>query len=121
MSPEKQRIKIAEACGWTEIQWSELINPRIAIENKQFCRDTEQFRCLWLPNYLNDLNAMHEAEKVMTDKQKENYPINLARVIRHQLGIDDGKSIYHWKFSTFATAAQRAEALGLTLNLWTEE
>lgn len=120
MTPEQQRIAIATACGWKK----EYIHGN-GVDDEVWIHPVTQ-KC-WLaelaplPDYLNDLNAMHEAEKVMTDKQKENYPINLARVIRHQLGIDDGKSIYHWKFSTFATAAQRAEAFLKTLSLWTEE
>lgn len=83
----------------------------------------EQERWVWPSGIVtgppdDDLNAMHEAEKMLAEKQKKCYPICLARVIRHQFGIDDGESIYHWEFSTFATAAQRFEAFGKTLNLW---
>lgn len=103
MTIEQKRILLAEADGWTEIQWSELINPRIAIENKHFCRDTEQFRCLWLPDYFNDLNAVHELEGVLTFGQYDAFCEHL------------GGSLFS---CARATAAQRAEALGLTLKLW---
>ena len=71
-----------------------------------------------IPNYCNDLNAMHEAEKVLGDELKSLYELNLARVVRHDQGISDIRSIRHSKFTTFATAAQRAEAFLKTLNLW---
>lgn len=57
------------------------------------------------PDYFNDLNAVHEAEKVLVDRQQEYYYAELAKQ----------KSFYEW---VSATAAQRAEALGLTLKLW---
>ena len=53
-----------------------------------------------MPDYLNDLNAMHEAEKVLNDHQWDDYICQLG----HAMG---------------ATAAQRAEAFLKTLNLWT--
>jgi len=110
MTQEEKRIKLAEAAGWTEIQWSELINSRIAIENKHFCRETEQFRCLWLPDYFNDLNAVHELEKYLTQDQANSCDDYLAN--SKQDGTWAGCHIWH------QSAAQRAEALGLTLNLW---
>lgn len=55
------------------------------------------------PDYLNDLNAMHEAEKTMTGLQRDAYFDRLVWF---------GPPL-------FATAAQRAEAFGRTLGLWT--
>ena len=53
MTPEEQRIKIAEACGHKFEKFMcnppRLINPAIQLSE--------------IPDYLNDLNAMHEAEK----------------------------------------------------------
>ena len=59
------------------------------------------------PDYLNDLNAMHEAEKVLTDEQKREYRICLFRLCDCYAGRE-----------VHATAAQRAEAFLKTLNLW---
>lgn len=64
-------------------------------------------------DYPNDLNAMHEAEKILLSKQG---------LIPHELGVnllticqrDNNKAYY-------ATAAQRAEAFLKTLGLWKEE
>jgi len=58
-----------------------------------------------LPDYLSDLNAMHEAEKVLTGNARDAY-INYL-VMR---SISDGDS-----HVLFATAAQRAEAFLRTL------
>ena len=104
MTDEQMRIAIAEACGWTEIQWSELINPCIAIEKKQFCRDTEPFRCLWLPDYLNDLNAMHEAEKVLTEAGVNIWWKYVGFINRHN------ETFFGLETAVHATARQRAEA-----------
>ncbi len=59
-----------------------------------------------LPDYLGDLNAMHEAEKVLTGIQLAEYSIWLQK-------IED--------YDFLATAAQRAEAFLKTLGLWIEE
>jgi len=56
-------------------------------------------------DYLNDLNAMHEAEKVLTAKQKGRYA--------HLLTGSCGRA---WD----ATATQRAQAFLKTLGLWKE-
>lgn len=68
-----------------------------------------------VPDYLNDLNAMHEAEKVLSDQQTFFYCNTLERIVN--AAIKDSKSA--WQYS-MATAAQRAEAFLRILNLWTE-
>lgn len=60
-----------------------------------------------MPNYYGDLNAMHEAEKVLSPSQRVDYRLSL----QFCLGKED-----YW-----ATAAQRAEAFLRTLNLWKED
>ena len=62
------------------------------------------------PDYLNDLNAMHEAEKVLTNEHWETYAGHLAEL--HQ-------PLASFRF-LHATAAQRAEAFLRTLNLWVD-
>ena len=57
-----------------------------------------------LPDYLNDLNAMHEAEKVIRERAD--------RVDSYLDQLDGAMSGVH------ATAAQRAEAFLRTLGLW---
>ena len=113
MNQEQQRIAIAEARGWQEVLWSDLdlISPREARERKVYCRNNAQKRCEWLPDYLNDLNAMHEAEKVLDYNQMNRYQnIELSRFVH------TGTT---WICS--ATAAQRAEAFLRTLEKWEDD
>lgn len=62
------------------------------------------------PDYLNDLNAMHEAEEKLTDSQTQKYIDELVNVTN--VGYRNYYAVYH------ATAAQRAEAFLRTLNLY---
>ena len=108
MTPEKQRIAIAKVCGWKLVEddpnyepyWEDPKGNMIA---KVGSRNR-------LPNYLNDLNAMHEAEKkLIGSRQKVTYLDELMKI----LGYPTFDSVH-------ATAAQRAEAFLKTLNLWTK-
>jgi hypothetical protein len=61
------------------------------------------------PDYLNDLNAMHEAEMTLANDPKFHaYEASLDKVVPMS---------QRW---IFATAAQRAEAFLKALNLWEE-
>lgn len=64
-----------------------------------------------IPDYLNDLNEMHEAEKVL-DEQQIQYPYchNLYAIVVP-------KEIQPFR----ATAAHRAEAFLRTIGKWKEE
>jgi len=105
LTNEQKRIKIAEACGWTQHSdgyWSNLtLTPRGSVSASA------------LPDYLNDLNAMHEAEKMLTEEQKHKYLDYLSTFTEGRRDED-----YVWWDTVFATASQRAEAFGRTLNLW---
>jgi len=103
MTPEDQRITIAEACGWTKC-------------------DVEAYKSdeLWhlkghgyrlqrdMPDYLNDLGAMHEAEKVLCGKS--DLITDYIRLLN--------KGDFGYRRLAFATAAQRAEAFLRALGLW---
>jgi len=101
MKPELQQEAIAKYCGCRKIhgaeiyQWSWMSSDDIGANE--------------LPDYLNDLNAMHEAEKKLTSKQMVVYADNLNRTT--PLG----------SWMIVATAAQRAEAFIRTLGIWVEE
>jgi len=101
MKPEEQRIAIAEACGWTKISdW------KAAGINGQ--HPTEPWTEV-IPNYLNDLNAMHELEKTLIGKPDYHSPV-YAEYCRQIYAIT--KNPYS------ATAAQRAEAFLKTIGQW---
>lgn len=64
-----------------------------------------------------DLNAMHEAEKVLREMQTMTFVDRLGEVVCQ--GMGDGSYGEIWNI-LHATATQRAEALGLALGLWKE-
>jgi len=113
MKPEQQRIAIAEACGWKLVEDNPDYEPywedpkgnmiaKVGFQNR-------------LPDYLNDLNAMHEAEKALNELSWMHYLRNLAEIVRKPKQCEIQISQY-----VHATAAQRAEAFLRTLNLWTD-
>ena len=107
MTEEEQQIAIAEACGLGDY------NTSMNGWHDEYIRQ--------LPDYLNDLNAMHEAEKVLTDEQMLNYLDALLDVLG--LNLDPGGWYIDidsvWQM-THATASQRAEAFLRTIGKWEE-
>ncbi len=109
MTQDEKRIKIAEACGWQRVDqrggapfaWK---NPSVGLGNGGF-----------LPDYLNDLNAMHEAEKVLSTEQVQAYAVYLVDMCET---LKPARQPMQPQCTWHATAAQRAEAFGKTLNLW---
>jgi len=92
MTNEQINIAIAEACGWD--------SDDIA-RGYTLCQFTE-----YVPDYCNDLNAMHEAEKVL---------------MRADLLFEYGMHIsidHKYDYLLRATARQRAEAFLRTLGKW---
>jgi hypothetical protein len=113
MTPEAQRIAIAEACGWN-VQRKQVITSSL-IGFPPNSKSIDDWKVL--PDYLNDLNAMHEAEKVLkNDEQLERYWVLLVPICDPK---DDCGANSRW-ICAHATAAQRAEAFLRTLNLWKE-
>ena len=105
MSPEQQRICIAKACGWTfQPMMGPLDFPWMTPSKKWEDRQANP------PDYLSDLNAMHEAEKVIrSDKKKWN--IYYCHLCKMNGGF---RNCMH------ATAAQRAEAFLRATGKWEE-
>jgi hypothetical protein len=79
MTPEAQRIAIAEACGWT------------------------------MPDYLNDLNAMHEALKVQTPEFRTDF-----REIIFKMANNQNQNIFELEADDWAEAFLR------TIGKWEE-
>ena len=99
MTPEKQRIAIAEACG--TMQWSYALPKKCVAAS--------------VPKYTEDLNTMHDAEKVLTEDQREQYLNSLYKVCNPDSMLNDA-----WNLNC-ATAAQRAEAFLRTIEKWEGE
>lgn len=103
MKDEEMRIAIAEACGWKRRQLGGCY--------VYYTDDPNNFRGA-LPNFLNDLNAMHEAEKVLKllgGLVFYDYTTNLLTLCESA-----GNHTY------CATARQRAEAFLRTIGKWEE-
>ena len=99
MTNEEINKDIAEYCGW----------------KYEFNGNDEDPEWYWIPpnnpdgngtppDYCNDLNAMHEAENVLTTVQTT----TMSQYLHRRLGMLWG----------FATASQRAEAFVRTIGKW---
>lgn len=107
MNKDKQRIAIAEACGYENVhRFNQFLEGRYHREGT-IVGDVDGRTKVWVPNYLGDLNAMHEAEEVLGHKDgtKRDYVERLYDVAGTYGAV-------------MATAAQRAEAFLKTLGKW---
>ena len=113
MKPELQNAAIAEASKWKGIHGStdpvgyEGYNPSTGV-------------LMRIPNYTGDLNAMHEAEKVLHAMNDWRLVRNYFANISPNLNAEDSLDSDDWKLR-HATAAQLARAFLETLGLWVEE
>ena len=151
MKPEEQRIAIAKVCGWKFERVKKYIGDKtsITVTNPhgvscdgypgEFYDSRDMvyfdFEDIFngpnkvvgpVPDYLNDLNAMNEAEKTITQRDRSIYWNELMKSVGPDGEVDlvddygeqstspstSGFSIVH------ASAAQRSEAFLKTLNLW---
>jgi hypothetical protein len=116
VSPEAQRIAIAEACGWTYTRATLLEKPLEFWTKPDAPHGYSDGSSP--PNYPADLNAMHEAVEARINYTNVlNYHCDLLEVVVRTRQLDASRK---WPFSICinATAAQRAEAFLRTLNLW---
>jgi hypothetical protein len=104
MKDEQINIAIAEACGW------KYVNNETHAPDGSFWWSKE----LEIPDYCNDLNAMHEAENHLPSDKKEDYWYQLYENCRRSVfsRVEDNYKMLH------ATAAQRARAFLRTINKW---
>ena len=119
MNQEKQRIAIAEACGWADIKFHNETSPLLSKWNPHYgpglygkSPNPNWSGLAPIPDYLNSLDAMHEA--VETLRYRDGF--EWFDFQKHLLDICG--SVMN---CIQATAEQRAEALLKTLRLWTEE
>jgi hypothetical protein len=104
MKPEQQRIAIAEACGIvSRDQWGPLYKTALGVV--RVC-----------PDYLNDLNAMHQAEMVLSRGEHYNQTGGFGLYVQNLDLVRCGR-----KHLIEATAAERAEAFLRTVGKWEEE
>ena len=118
MTNEQINIAIAEACGW------KVISDTLCCIKPDINGDPEVEPIAPMPDYCEDLNAMHEAEKVLIDTGRMmEYGAVLYWIVVPQIARHDDHFI-DWMIAgylTSATARQRAEAFLRTLGEWEEE
>ena len=86
--------------GWTDLKdWS---------DRKLYGAMKNENKWNKVPDYCNDLNAMHEAERGFSNNSKWDYLIHLHHVMKT---VTTAELI-------FATAKQRAEAFLKTIGKW---
>lgn len=115
MTPEEQRIAIAMACGMVVVSCTCCANPWKNLSTGKH-----------IPDYLNDLNAMHEAVMSMDDDNRKAFRRELQYLIAPQTRPGPVSGIKLMSMDSYdqwfhATAAQRAEAFLKTLNLWKDQ
>ena len=119
MTDDEINIAIAEACGWR-------FSPLAHIESKPFATmcwiapNGADWQMQKLPDYCNDLNAMHEAEQSLWDRDwslRHEFVNNLARIMNpiHGYRMQEAIDLLD------ATARQRAEAFLRAIGKWEED
>jgi len=111
MTNEQINITIAELCGWTEIShYTQAVDGWYGYEPEDGPHSQ-------VPDYCNDLNAMHEAEKTLIFSERRLFRHWLQKVKSYDLGDDVIIAIDE---CVHATAKQRAEAFLRTIGKWEE-
>lgn len=128
MTSEEKRIAIAEACGWNIAHHNappsafaeswEIIRPDGSNTHCAFYAEAktkkgrarqdqgraDAWRRARFPDYLTDLNAMHEAEKTLSREPEGEFEMSVYdRYWAHVRDLAEGDLLH-------ATAAQRADA-----------
>lgn len=113
MTDEQINRAIAEACGWTKIYTEDF--SQVGVPCFRAMGIPPNFihidNALALPNYCNDLNAMHKAEKVLGNRLGAYGELLCEMTV---VSERDFAECYIWH----ATARQRAEAFLRTLGKW---
>jgi hypothetical protein len=113
VTPDAQRIAIAEACGWTEVSdWGEG-----GINGKH---PTEPWVEV-IPDYLNDLNAMNDALITMSDDQWARY----VKILSGETAEESLLPTYYWQLEDVldilqATNSTQAQAFLIAIDKWKE-
>ena len=117
MNSIKQRIAIAEYLGYIDVREyaEDMDNYYLSLMGRKY-RKGPLFH---IPNYLNDLNAIHEAEEHL---QSHHLCYEYNNILYNILGNTVGNRAdkpHHWTWH--ATAEQRAEAFLKTIGKWEDD
>jgi hypothetical protein len=112
MTPNEINRAIAESMGWVR-------RPENPPHWGFKWKDPDGEVWCFLPNYHNDLNAIHEAVKTLQDQDA--FLRELQFVTEEFTSVDaDGDDEWLW-YSVTATAPQRCEAYLKTIGKWRSE
>ena len=111
MTPEQQQIMIAVACGWKILDTPELYGSYAC-----YAKDPTGKPFPGIPDYLHDLNAMHDAEQSVVYRDEHGCGLKYSQNLRRITEAD--RSFERWQWG--ATATQRAEAFLRTIGKWIE-
>lgn len=118
MTEQEKIIAIAEWRGWTNVHWYEDDDGPGFLTGIPSPSSEQMLKLpAWrvhdlltygdkVPNYPNNLNACHEAEKGLIPQQRVDYSNNLAKICGTQME------------KIFATSQQRTDALVKTIGKW---
>jgi hypothetical protein len=113
-------ISIAEGCGWTRDVAGQWLDPDRFYRpsgSLTYAQHSVEFNSGGLPDFLNDLNAMHEVEKTLSVMGLARYNFELHRIVVNQEGLTCEAA----GWVTNATARQRAEAFLRTIGKWKDK
>lgn len=103
MTDNEINAAIAEACGWTNIN---------SAGKAGRAPNADYIGYEFIPDYCNDLNAMHNAEGLLSESQWQDFVDHL---------VNDWSSLPDpWKEVCHATAKEKAKAYLKTLGKWKE-
>ena len=130
MTNEELNVEIAEYYGWRNIREQDYqpfgtdpyidgpsqvwvgIHPESDVDSKEY---------EVIPDYCNDLNEMHDAEKYILDFSRfGRFGDELAKVVLGHTGTPEDITLSYWALQrvTHANGRQRAEAFLRTIGKW---
>jgi hypothetical protein len=121
MSDEEINIKIAEACGWRDTRLVDHASYGYRLYRRQLNDRSvkHEYRLGNQFDYCECLNAMHKAEKVLTQDQRGQIVDELCEIVLREKNTESGPMTAIIA-AFFATARQRAEAFLRTMGKWEE-
>ncbi len=113
MTPNEQRIAIARACGWKNF------NSASHEGSIQYGQPPNAPHNSWeLPNYLNDLNAIAEARKILNSDQQIQFSIKVGKFVTQTLRANQSAWMDFRLIDS--SAGCQSEMFLRTLGLWQE-
>lgn len=121
MTTEQQQVAIAEFCGWKLDKDGHWITPQDTFITNRVCKICHGWMPDAPPDYLNDFNAIHEAEKMLPLEKLGLYAMWLCRVCGILQRVNTtNKFLELHNYIWHATALQKAEAFLRTIEKWKE-